>query len=104
MAHSSIGTASGGDSNENHDFDDLPSKTMGAESDSGSSGDDNANSGCSTDGESDSGDASRALTESDLASPDLIAGANPFATDDGNPANFPDVPNVATSPSENMPR
>jgi hypothetical protein len=98
MSNTSIG--SGNDSNENHSFDHLPSKTLGAESES------LENAG-KPQAEISPGIAQPALattdtspTEADLDSPDGMLPSGLVNISQDNPGDYPDGPNVAPSPWE----
>ncbi|MDB5778855.1 MAG: hypothetical protein JWP77_2773 [Polaromonas sp.] len=98
MSNTSIG--SGNDSNENHSFDDLPSKTLGAES------------GSLENDRKPSAEPSHELTqpspvttdnsptEADLVPPEKLLSSGSINISHDNPGEYPDGPNVAPSPWE----
>jgi hypothetical protein len=98
MSNTSIG--SGNDSNENHSFDDLPSKTLGAESGSP----ENARKPSAEAGHDLTQPAplttDNSLTEADLDSPEKLLSSGSVNISQDNPGKYPDGPNVAPSPWE----
>lgn len=89
MTHSSIGSGTASDSNENHEL----SKTMGAESEPSKS----------SEALSDAAQNEKSqplLDEDALASSSDSVGAVPVKSMPNNPGDFPDGPNVAPSPWE----
>ena len=96
MTHSSIGSGTGTDGNENHPTDGLPSKTMGAETQVLPA------SSQTTPVLQDSAAPAPApdASENELASPPKVLEGLPLGPVGANLGNFPDRPNVAPSPWE----